>query len=47
MTKEVGDWGVKAKNTTWYLNFFMVQYENEKWVEHFFIIREVILQLTK
>jgi len=33
MMKEVGDW-VKAQNTIWYSNLFMIQYENQRWVEH-------------
>lgn len=37
----------KVRNTTWYSNFFMTQYENQRWVEHFHVTRKVILQITK
>jgi hypothetical protein len=42
VVNDKGGWrlGVKAKNITWYLNFFMVQYKNEMWVEHFLITRK-------
>jgi hypothetical protein len=33
MMKEVGDW-VKAQSTIWYSNLFMMQYENQRWIEH-------------
>ncbi len=46
MSKEVGDW-IKAVNTTWYSNFLMAQYDNKRWVEHFCITKNIILQLTK
>jgi hypothetical protein len=46
MTKEVNNW-VKAQSTTWYSNFFMNQYNNQWWVEHFHITKKVALQITK
>ncbi len=29
------------------LHFFMIQYNNQRWVEHFKVTREVIVQITK
>jgi hypothetical protein len=46
MSKEVGDW-VKARSTTWYSNFLMKQYDNKRWVEHFQITKEIVLQLIE
>ncbi len=46
MTKEVKNW-VKARSKTWYSNFFMNQYDNQWWVEHFHVTKKVVLQITK
>jgi len=46
ISKEVGDL-VKAKSITWYSNFFMTQYDNQRWVEHFRMTKKVVLQFTK
>ncbi len=45
MSKKVGDY-IKAMNTTWCSNFLMAQY-NKRWVEHFCIIKKIVLQLMK
>lgn len=44
MIKEVGDWS-KGRNATWYSNFMMMQYKNQRWVEHFLITIKVFVQL--
>jgi hypothetical protein len=46
MSKKLGDW-VKAQNITWYSNFLMIKYDNQRWVEHFHITHEIALQLTE
>jgi hypothetical protein len=46
MSKEVGG-RVKARSTTWYSNFLMTQYDNKRWVEHFQITKEIVLQLIE
>jgi hypothetical protein len=42
------DLGTKAKtrSTTWYSQFFMNQYNNLRWVEHFKVTKEFAFQLT-
>jgi hypothetical protein len=42
MNTNMGNW-VKTQNTPWYLHFFMIQYDNKRWVEHFKVTREVIV----
>lgn len=43
---EMGDW-VKARSTTWYSNFLMVQFDNKRWIEHFRVTQDVVQQLTE
>ncbi len=42
----MGDW-VKTRNTTWYLHFLMIQYDDQRWVEHFKVTRKDIVQIIK
>lgn len=41
MTKEVND-QVKYKNIAWYSNFLMMQHENQRWIEHFWMTKKVV-----
>ncbi len=34
LNKKLGDW-VKARSTTWYLQFRMTQYDDKRWIEQF------------
>jgi hypothetical protein len=46
MNTNMGDW-VKTQNTTWYSHFFMIEYDNKKWVEHFRMGRKFIVQIIE
>lgn len=43
--QEFGDW-VKAKSTTWYFDFLMIQYDNHHWIEHFWVSKKFVQRLT-
>jgi hypothetical protein len=45
MSTNTGNW-VKTRST-WYLHFLMIQYDNQRGVEHFKVTRNVIVQITK
>ncbi len=34
LSQDIGDW-VKAKSTTWFSQFLMMQYDDRRWIEHF------------
>ncbi len=42
---DLGD-QVKARSTTWYSYFLMIQYDNSRWIEHFKMIMDFVSHLT-